>query len=251
MLSIEALLRIWVSLYWEMCVLTMILTMCWCWFFSFPFDWLIQFLLVGRFSTFPSENYIILGKLCFLQYLSDLCVFIAFHVLCAFRIIFVHCCLILCVTCLFSGMCLLFGHVCIYIKATKATGGSQQGQQCKILFLSSDGGIFVFLSKPRKQQEVVEPQCSSYWPVATAAFLRPQTLQHQQQSQCLNICNVCLTCNICDFCNIFDISNICNISDNCKIYNIQILNHLKPHSGLRSTQYICIPVIALYETVVA
>ena len=89
MLSIEALLRIWVSLYWEMCVLTMILTMCWCWFFSFPFDWLIQFLLVGRFSTFPSENYIILGKLCFLQYLSDLCVFTAFHVLCAF---FYHLC---------------------------------------------------------------------------------------------------------------------------------------------------------------
>ena len=66
---------------------------------------------------------------------------------------------------IFSGMCLLFGH---------ATGGSQQCHQCKILFLSSDVGIFVFLSKPRKQQEVVEPQCSSYWPVATAAFLRPQ-----------------------------------------------------------------------------
>ena len=75
---------------------------------------------------------------------------------------------------IFSGMWLLFGHFCVSIKATKATGGSQQCHQCKILFLYSDGGIFVFLSKPRKQQEVVEPQCSSYWPVATAAFLRPQ-----------------------------------------------------------------------------
>ena len=98
-----------------------------------------------------------------------------------FFIICVHRWLILCATCyiclclcLFSILCLLFGHVCISIRATKATGGSEQGHQCKILFLSSDGGIFVFLSKPRKQQEVVEPQCSSYWPVATAAFLRPQ-----------------------------------------------------------------------------
>ena len=169
------------------------------------------------------------------------CLFSSF--LCAVVILCVTCYICLCL-CLFSGMCLLFGHVCISIKATKATGGSQQCQQCKILFLSSDGGIFGFLSKPRKQQEVVEPQCSSYWPVATAAFLRPQTLQHQQQSQCLNICNVCLTCNICDFWNIFDISNICNISDICKICNFQILNHLKPYTGLWSTQlnYICIPV---------
>ena len=93
-------------------------------------------------------------------------------------IIFVYRCnfVCVCVYVCFSGMCLLFGHVCISIKATKATGGSQQCQQCKILFLSSDGGIFVFLSKQRKQQEVVEPQCSSYWPVATAAFLRPQHL---------------------------------------------------------------------------
>ena len=166
-----------------------------------------------------------------------------------FFIIFVHRCLILCVTCyiclclcLFSGMCLLFGHVCISIKATKATGGSQQGQQCKILFLSSDGGIFGFLSKPRKQQEVVEPQCSSYWPVATAAFLRPQHFSTNSKANASIFAMFAWLAMFAIFAIFSIFHNICNICDICKICNFQILNHLKPYTGFWSTQYICIPV---------
>ena len=179
-----------------------------------------------------------------------------------FFIIFVYRCLILYVTC-YICVCL-----CLYFLFFPVRGS------CLV--------IFVFLSKPPKQQEAVNnvtnvkfcfclqtleylffyqsQESNRRWSNRSAAVtdrlrLQPfwglNTSEPTAKPILLNICNICLTCDICDFCNIFDIFIIFNISDNCKICDVQILNHLKQSSGLRQTQHICIPVIALYETVVA
>ena len=133
--------------------------------------------------------------------------------------------------------------------------------------------MFVFLLKPRKQQEAVNnvnnvkfcfclqmveylvfyqsQESNRRWSNRSAAVtdrLRLQPfwgLKHFSTNSKANASIFAMFAWLAMFAifAIFSIfHNICNICDICKICNFQILNHLKPYTGFWSTQYICIPV---------